>query len=177
MKNKKVIFFSAFKNVVPADYERWFEDLAAKGWHPVKVGQWSSIAMQFEKSEPGKYRYVIDMQIAPKKDYMQTYEAFGWEYVGQMASAHVWRKRYSDERPESFSDAPSLVARNKRFLVAIYVSFTIFLLGSLAFVAGALYSDLSSSDRLQFALAAGLFFTLAILLGIVMGKVKKNSCR
>lgn len=174
MKNRKTFFFSAFKYVIPTDYERWFEELAAMGWHPVKVGQWSSIAMRFEKSEPRKYRYVVDAQPAPKKDYKQTYEEFGWEYVGQMASMHVWRAEYSDVRPESFSDAPSREERNKRFYSAISVAFTIFLVGALAFAAGALFSNLTSSDRLQFGLAAGLFSLITILLGVVMRKVKKN---
>jgi hypothetical protein len=174
MNNKKMFFCSAFIYVVPADYERWFEELAAAGWHPVKIGQWSSIAMRFEKSEPRKYRYVVDMQFTSEKDYKQTYEEFGWEYVGQMASAHVWRQMYTDERPESFSDAPSREARNKRFIVAISFSFTMFLIGSLAFAAGAIFSDLTASDRLQFCIAAGLFFLFAVLLGLVMAKVNKN---
>lgn len=174
MKNRKVIFFSAFKYVVPTDYEHFFEDLAAKGWHPVKVGQWSSIAMHFEKSEPNKYRYVVDAQSTPKKGYKQTYEEFGWEYVGQMASMYVWRAEYSDVRPESFSDAPSREERNKRFYSAISVAFTIFLVGALAFAAGALFSNLTSSDQLQFGLAAALFSLIALLLGVVMRKVKKN---
>lgn len=174
MKNKKVFFCSAFKYVVPADYERWFEELAAACWHPVKIGQWSSVVMRFEKTEPKKYRYVVDMQPVIKKDYKQTYEEFGWEYVGQMASAHVWRMLYTDERPESFSDTPSREARNRRFIGAISVSFAIFLIAAIACVAGARFSDLASSDRLQFSIAAALFFLFAILLGFVMGKVKKN---
>jgi len=174
MKNKKIIFFSAFKYVVPADYERWFEELAAIGWHPVSVGQWSSVAMRFVKAEPIKYRYVIDMQPGRNKDYKQTYEEFGWEYVGQMASAHVWRKMYTNERPESFSDAPTLVARNRRFISAISISFTIFLFGAIAFAAGAFFSNLTSSDRIQFGIAAALFFLIAILLGCARNKIKNN---
>ena len=169
-----MFFFSAFKNVIPADYEHWFEELAATGWHPVTVGQWSSIAMRFEKSEPRKYRYVVDAQPTPKKDYKQSFVEFGWEYVGQMASMFVWRKEYTDVRPESFSDAPSREERNKRFFSAITVAFTITLVGTLAFAAGAIFSDLTSSDRLQFGIAAVLFFLIAILLGLVMGKVHKN---
>lgn len=174
MKNRKTLFFSAFKSAIPADYEGWFEELAAMGWHPVKVGQWSSIAMRFEKSEPKKYRYVVDAQPNPKKDYKHTYEEFGWEYVGQMASMHVWREEYTDVRPESFSDAPSREERNKRFFSAISVAFTIFLVGTLAFAAAAIFSDLTPSDRLQLGLAAALFALIALLLSIVMGKVKKN---
>jgi hypothetical protein len=173
MKNRKVFFCSALKYVVPADYEHWFEGLAAAGWHPVKIGQWSSIVMRFEKSEPGKYRYVVDMQPVTKKDYKQIYEGFGWEYVGQMASAHIWRRKYTGGRPEAFSDAPSREARNKRFVLAISVAFTILLLGAAALAAGAVFGNLTASDRTQFGIAAALFFVLAFLLGLAMGKVKK----
>ncbi len=55
--------------------------------------------MNFVKEKPKKYRYVIDMQAFPKKDYKLTYQEFGWEFVGQMASAFVWRKEYAKERP------------------------------------------------------------------------------
>lgn len=174
MKNKKIFFCSAFKYVVPAEYEQWFEELATTGWHPVKIGQLSSIAMRFEKSEPRKYRYVVDMQPTPKKNYKQTYEDFGWEYVGKMASAYVWRKEYTNERPESFSDNSSLKARNNRFIVAISVSFIIFLLSALAFLAGAIFSNFSSSERLQFGIASALFFVIAVLLGLAMVKINKN---
>lgn len=174
MKPGKTFFFSAFKYVVPEDYERWFEDLAAAGWHPVKIGQWSSLAMRFEKSEPLKYRYVLDMQSAPSKDYRRLYEEFGWEYVGQMASAHVWRKAYTASRPESFSDRPSREARDRRFIAAAAVSFSIFSLGALALAGGAFSSDLPVSDRLQLGVAAGLFFLLAALLGLVMRTLQKS---
>lgn len=174
MKNEKLFFFTAFKYVVPADYEHWFEDLAVSGWHPVKIGQWSSVIMRFEKTEPKKYRYVVDMHPTLKKDYRLTYEQFGWTYLGQMASAHVWRQPYSDERPESFSDAPSREARNKRFIVAISVSLIIFLLATITFAGSALISDLTLSDRVQFGIAAGLFLLITILLSIVMNKVKNN---
>ncbi|MDR3312940.1 MAG: DUF2812 domain-containing protein [Oscillospiraceae bacterium] len=77
MKNKMIKWLTPFRYVVPADYERWFEALAEKGWHPQKVVQSSSIAMTFVKSEQKNFRYVVDMQAAPKSDYKATYEAFG----------------------------------------------------------------------------------------------------
>ncbi|HEX9060509.1 MAG TPA: DUF2812 domain-containing protein, partial [Clostridia bacterium] len=70
-KSKKALF-SAFRYFIPADYEAWFEKLAEEGWHPQKVGQWSSVVMNFAKGEPKKYRYVVDMQAVPKKDYIRT---------------------------------------------------------------------------------------------------------
>ncbi len=174
MSNKKVFWCTAFRYVVPADYENWFEKLAAAGWHPVKVGQWSSIAMRFAKGEPKKYRYVVDMQPLPKKEYKQTYEEFGWEFVGQMASAMVWRREYENERPESFSDVQSRRGRGRRFIGAASVSFILFLLGAIGFGLGAIFSQLSASDRLQFALAAGFLLVLAAMMGAVLLKMRKN---
>ena len=41
MKDKKVIWFSAFRYIVPADYEKWLEKMAAEGWHTGHLRQWS----------------------------------------------------------------------------------------------------------------------------------------
>jgi hypothetical protein len=176
-ENEKVFWCSAFRYVVPADYENWFEELAAEGWHPVKVGQWSSIAMRFAKGGPKKYRYVVDMQPFPKKEYRQTYEDFGWEFVGQMASAMVWRREYENERPESFSDAQSLHGRGRRFIGAASVSFILFLLGAVGFGLGAAFAQLSASDRLQFGIAAAFFLALASAMGAVLLKMRRNMDR
>jgi hypothetical protein len=176
MKDRKIFYLTAFKYVVPADYEKWFEELAYMGWHPVRVGQWSSIAMRFDRGEPVKYRYVVDMQAMPKKDYRKTYEEFGWELVGQMASAFVWRRKYADERPESFSDLENIKRRNKRFIWAVSVSFFMFLLASIAVTIGFIvtFSSLSAGDFAQFALGIALSYGLTIYLGSVMKKIGKN---
>lgn len=176
MRNKKTILFSPFRYVVPADYEVWFENLALEGWHPQKIGQWSSFAMNFIKGEPQKYRYVVDVQAMPKKDYRQTYEDFDWEFVGQMASVFVWRKQYTDERPESFSDVGNLMERNKRFIWAISFSFIMSLLAaivvSVCFVIN--YKSLVIDEYIQFAVGLILSYGLAISLGCIMRKIKKN---
>lgn len=174
MNNKKIEWCSAFRYVVPTDYEHWFEELAVAGWHPVKVGQWSSIAMRFAKGEPKKYRYVVDMQPFPRKEYRQTYKDFGWEFVGQMASAMVWRREYENERPESFSDSQSRRDRGRRFVGAAFVSFFLFLLGAIGFGIAAIFAQLSLPDRTQFGYAAGFLLVLTILMALVLLKMRRN---
>lgn len=174
MKERKIRWFTAFKYVVPADYEKWFEDQGREGLHPVRVGQWSSIAMRFEKGDPVNYRYVVDMQPAPKKDYKKTYGEFGWEFVGQMASAYVWRRSYSGERPESFSDAQSKKGRNRRFFWAVMVPLVIFLIGGLGFLGGILFTGLDGSSKIQFGIAAILCLAASLALGMVMKKIRRN---
>lgn len=170
--NTKLFWLTAFKYVEPAEYEQWFEQLAEKGWHPVNVGQWSSIAMRFSLNEPKKYRYVVDMQAFPKKEYKQMYEEFGWEFVGQMASMMVWRREYENERPESFSDAPSRKARNKRFISAVAVSFIMFLVGALASLGAFIFTN--TENHIDFGIMSVFLFVLAALVGAAMLKMRKS---
>ena len=174
MKEKRVYWLTPFRYVVPADYENWFEEKAAAGWHPVKVGQWSSIAMRFEKSEPIKYRYVVDMQAVPGKDYRRTYQEFGWEFVGQMASAMVWRREYSGERPESFSDAPSRRGRNRRFFWAVSVSCFLFALGALAAAGAALFAPLDAERQLELWIMTAFCAAAAAALAAVMAHIHRK---
>lgn len=179
MKNKKTVWLSAFTNVVPADYEKWLEDLASQGWHVDKIGQWSSIYMTFKHGKPKKYRFVYDMQAVPKKDYKTTYEQFGWEFVGQMASAFIWRKEYTQERPESFSDQESLEKRSKRVIAAASVSFILFLLAAIIVTVcfAVNFRNLVPGDILQFILGMVLTYVFTGYMGYVMNKINKNKQR
>ena len=39
MSDKKIVLFSAFRHVVPSDYEDWFEQMASEGWHINEIKQ------------------------------------------------------------------------------------------------------------------------------------------
>lgn len=176
MKNTKRALCSPFVNVVPAEYENWLEKMAEKGWHVDHIGQWSSICMTFKRGEPKKYRFVYDLQAFPKKDYKATYEQFGWEFVGQMASAFIWRREYTDERPESFTDMESLEKRSKRVAAAVLVNFILFLLITII-IAGcfiANYHRLNTEGILQFVLGLLLSGAFTMYLGYVMKNIYKN---
>ncbi len=179
MNDKKIVLFSAFRHLIPSDFESWLELMAAKGWHIDSIRQWSSILMTFKRGESKKCRFVYDPQVSPRKEYIATYEQFGWEYLGRMASAHIWRMEYEGERPEAFSDHESLIKRNRRNITAASVSFTIFLITTL--VVGILllfFTDsLSETDRIQVVIAEGFFGLITIALGTVMVLLRKNESR
>ena len=179
MTDRKIVLFSAFRYLLPSDYENWLERMAAEGWHINRFRQWSSIVMTFRRGEPKRYRFVYDPQVSPRKEYIATYEQFGWEYLGRMASAHFWRMEYEGERPEAFSDKESIVRRNKRTIAAVSVSFSIFLITVL--VVGILllfFADsLSEIDRTQVVVAEGFFGVITIALGTVMVFLRKNESR
>ena len=135
--------------------------------------------MTFRRGEPQKYRFVYDPQVSPRKEYIATYEQFGWEYLGRMASAHIWRMEYEGERPEAFSDHESLIKRNRRNIAAASVSFTIFLITTLVVgILLLLFTDsLSETDRMQVVIAEGFFGVITIALGTVMVLLRKNESR
>lgn len=173
---KKAVWFSVFRKVVPADYEEWMEKLALEGWNVEKIGQFSSFRMVFYRTEPRKYRYVFDLNAFPSTDYRNTYEQFGWEFVGQMASCFVWRKEYTDVRPESFSDRESVVKRNQRVKNAVTVAFTLFLLGIAALIAGIVVCVVRGLGErvLELSLEAVFLTAAAGYLWWVIRKIKQN---
>jgi hypothetical protein len=176
MKTKKVVWFSAFKHVIPADYENWLEDMASQGWNIDRIGQWSSIRLVFTKTTPKIYRYVYDVQQNPKKDYRATYEQFGWEFVGIMASCFMWRKEYSGERPEAFSDVQSIEYRNKSVVRAVSVSLLIFISAFLVTFIALLvtFRSLSIGDTIQLMLFLLFSGGIAAYLAWIMRKIYKN---
>jgi hypothetical protein len=175
MKMKKFVFFPAFKKVVPEDFEKWLEQMAAEGWHIERVRQWSSMLMIFIKGEPRKYRYIYDVRAVASRDYISTYEQFGWRYLGRMASVYIWRMEYKDKRPEAFTDEESITNRNKRTVAAVSFSFVMFLLATIAIVVSLIFfpSSLSPGDRMQLVIAAVLFGVFALALGAVMIFIRK----
>ncbi len=179
MKDKKIVLFSSFRHLLPSEYENWLDQMAADGWHICHFRQWNSIIMTFKRGEPKKYRFVYDPQVSPRKEYIPTYEQFGWEYLGRMASAHFWRMEYQGKRPESFSDKESMVKRNRRNIAAVSVSFTIFLIAVLIIGIFLLFFPemLSDTDRIQLVIAEGFFGAIMITLGVVMLFLRKNETR
>lgn len=165
-------WFSTFIHVTPADYEAWLEKLAVHGYHPKKVNQWSTVVMEFKEGEPKKYRYVLDIQPVPQPDYVSTYEEFGWELCGQMASTYLWRMEYTDERPESFSDGEAYQERNKRFVAAISFSLLLFFVVAIILTVGfsQMVTSLTIIGFIQFGL--GMAFTYGIVLYLFQAIMK-----
>ena len=176
MSDQKTVLFSVFRHILPSDYENWLEQMAAEGWQIDHIGQWSSVVMNFRQGEPKKYRFVYDPQVSPRKDYIPTYEDFGWEYLGRMASAHIWRMEYEGERPQAFSDQEGLVERNRRNLTAVSISFFMFLTAVLAigFGLGFAADSLSPGDRIQLQIAGVFFGLISLALAYVMLQMWKK---
>ena len=135
----KSFWFPVFRKFIPADFEAWMEKLAYDGWNIDKIDMFSVLRFTFHKAEPKQYRYVFDMKFNTykHKDYRKTYEQFGWEFVGRFnANTFLWRREYTAERPESFTDRESLIQRNKRVRNAMIGAFVLSLAAILALITG-----------------------------------------
>jgi hypothetical protein len=110
----KSAWLTPFLHPTPERLEAWFEAQAAQGWQPVDLGDLSAIRLHLSKGKAARMRYVVDPQQDPDDDYRATYEDAGWEYVGELSSLHVWRRRYKGERPEAFTDRASRSTRDRR---------------------------------------------------------------
>lgn len=105
--------------VLPQDYEKWVEDYEAKGWHLEKVSMFG-IIHKFVKGEPKKFRYCYDCQNKRQPEYEKIFSDLGWELVFYSCGSYIWRKEYTDERPEAFTDNDSLISRNSK-LIGVYI--------------------------------------------------------
>jgi len=177
MKTKRIVFFPFFKRVIPADFENWLEKMAADGWHIERVRQGSSMIMIFTKGMPKKYRYVYDLRAIANKDYVSTYEQFGWQHLGKMASVNIWRMEYSDKRPEAFTDKESIKGRNKRTILAISFSFILSLLALIAISIVLIFfpSIISADEKTQLIIAAVVLAVFTLMLGAIMIIINKRN--
>ena len=179
MNDKKTELFAGFKYYVPADFEKFMEKNAAEGWNVDEIHQWSSVAMKFHKTEPKKYRYVIDLNAFPTEEYKETYRQFGWEYMGRMASMYVWRKGYTDERPEAFTDCQSVRKRSMNvfwvltalnlILIASMIALTVLYFGD--------YASEVSEDLVGYSIAMVLLVAMTAIMLYVSNRIYKNRQR
>lgn len=163
MSTARAAWFVPFRHVVPADLERWFEQRAAEGLFAEWIRQWGSLRMTLTRRAPATYRYVVDAQPAlPRSDYRTTYEDLGWEYVGQMASIHVWRRAYDGERPEAFTDRVSSTGRNLRFASAAGIAAALLLIVAVALAVVAASAGGAAGTQLWLAASLSAVIGVAV---------------
>ena len=91
--NKKYAFHP--KDFEIGETEKFYSDMAAKGWSLVKRGAYLS---RFEKAKPQKMRYRIEVISAKAleglrlpEELVSVYKDCGWEYVDGKSFIHVFR--------------------------------------------------------------------------------------
>ncbi len=120
--------------------ERYYSDMARKGWKLVRRGP---VCSRFVKSEPAVMQYRIEV-VSPEllvdgklpENQIGVYEDCGWEYVTGNGFHHVFRAPVGRETPEFYLEpeqqAQTLKALQKRYIwnflsPLFYVLFFVFL--------------------------------------------------
>lgn len=159
----RTAWFAPFTHPTPERLETWFEREASRGWQPQELGDMSAIRLRLLRTNAARVRYVVDPQQSVDEDYRAKHEEAGWEYVGELSSLHVWRRRYQGDRPEALTDGAGRRARNRRVVRVAGAVGALALVGAAVRVAlGVADVGGSSADWLLEAGALGLIgLTLA----------------
>ncbi len=139
--------------------ERWIEDREAAGWRLVAISG-SGLLFTFERGEPRRIAYRIDYQARPGDDYRLLFEDAGWALAGSGAGWYYWRMPYTGTRPEIFTDAESLIGRNRRQMALLSVVLAAQLPAALV---------LARQDATPFMSAvAGIQLALVVVMGLAL---------
>lgn len=102
----------------PAKIETYLENMAAEGWQIDQVA-FSQMWFRFIKTAPETVRFCTDFQWEAQDDYFQILADDGWELVNNSSGWMLWRKAYTGERPDLYTERQSLIARNRKLIVFI----------------------------------------------------------
>lgn len=100
----------------PEKVEELLEYMEASGWNLYQVDL-GAIRFKFKKGEPKKLRYCADFQLNTDDQYYKLFDDDGWELFWKGAFGWViWKKTYTNDRPEIYTDSKSLIHRNNRLI-------------------------------------------------------------
>jgi hypothetical protein len=108
--------------------EAWLMGMSKEGKHLASVSV--PVFYTFRFGSPRDYVYRLDYWIKAKKDksdYLQFFNAAGWEYIGELSNWQYFRKEAQPgEEPEIFSDVESKIEKYRRLLA--YLGFFLMIL-------------------------------------------------
>jgi len=95
------------KQFALGETEKYYTDMAAKGWELTKRG---TLLSRFQKTEPKQMRYRVEVSAIPKilddghlpAEQIAVYEDCGWEYVSGHDYIHVFRTASNTNAPEFY---------------------------------------------------------------------------
>ena len=126
MKTIKTVWFFWW-GWSPDNMENMLERMEATGWKLFQV-DFSGIRFKFTRGQEEKARYSVDYQPAADDDYLTLFEEDGWQMKWTGAGGwYLWRKPYTSERPEIFTESSSLIERNNRLLKLLMPLFILFI--------------------------------------------------
>jgi len=126
MERQEKTTFKGFWPWQDLQREAWLREMSREGWHLKSIG-YLGLRFTFAAGEKVDYVYQLDFrnESAQKmEEYLELFDAAGWEYVLSWNGWQHFRKRYEDEdKDQIFTDNQSKIQKYKRVLVT-YSLFT-----------------------------------------------------
>jgi len=100
----------------PIHMENMLERMEASGWKLFQVDYYG-LRFKFKRGQAETVRYSVDYQPKTDEDYLSIFEDDDWQMKWSGAGGwYLWRKLYTTERPDIFTDSSSLIERNNRLI-------------------------------------------------------------
>jgi hypothetical protein len=100
----------------PTHMENMLERMEASGWKLFQV-DFFGIRFRFTRGKEETVRYSVDYQPEIEADYLSIFEEDGWQMKWSGGGGwYLWRKPYTTQNPEIFTENSSLIERNNRLL-------------------------------------------------------------
>lgn len=103
----------------PDKVEEWLEYMEMKSYNLVRMS-WSGNTFHFMKGKPRTIKYCTDYQNLVNDSYYEIHKSNGWEMIFTSRPAltitkyTLWRKEYTDERPEIYSDKSQILKHARK---------------------------------------------------------------
>lgn len=141
----------------------WLSFMHKEGW---KLLSTDGFHYRFEKTEKEDWCYQLDYKEngIPEDDYLQMYQDFGWEYVGQFNHWCYFRKKHTTETDSSlFSDRETKLEFCKRILHGQFLRLLPLFLLYGSYLTAIFFTDLFPKKGFLGGLFDGLAFAIAIV--------------
>lgn len=100
----------------PTNMENMLERMEASGWKLFQV-DFYGLRFKFRRGQAETVRYSVDYQSKTEDDYLSLFDEDGWQMKWTGAGGwYLWRKPYTADRPDIFTDSSSLIERNNRLI-------------------------------------------------------------
>jgi len=100
----------------PDKIETWLEDKERQGYNLYRMSRTGN-TFYFIKGEPRTIKFCVDYQKLAKNSYFEIHKSSGWEMSFTSKSTFmkytIWRKEYSTEKPQLYSDNMQILKHAK----------------------------------------------------------------
>ena len=146
----------------PDKLEKWLEYMENEGYILLRIGR-SMLTFYFVKGEARTIKYCVDYQNFVNDVYFEIHKSNGWKmiFTSKLALTKytIWRKEYTDEKPELYLDKSHILKRAKNQCMLFCI---VFISAIMTFI-----SQILSMIRMTSAYSDMLFSWTTLILFIV----------